>query len=375
MDAKLKKVLHVTESLGGGILTILSRISELQILTSLSVTILYTERIVTPNIETLKSEYFRGAQVESIRSTSGISKYLKMFIRIRKILSSNQFDAIHLHSSIAGFLGRMALYSVKTKTKVFYSPHGYSFLNLDQSTFKRRIYFALEQLASRADSATVATCNSEFNSAKRVNKNQRIALVQTGVPRNSITKTPRRLQDRKPKIAMIGRVCVQKNPREFDRVAQILMDECDFIWIGDFDPDHEFPNFRFSQNVKVTGWLNREELSLVLNSIDLLLFQSLWEGFALSIPLAQSRGIPVITNSSPGNIDAVVDGQNGAVSDSTLETVKAIREILKDQMIYQIFSKRSLSHCAEHLTDDHLGSSLSIIYFGESVENNIEPIG
>ena len=298
-----------------------------------------------------------------------------MFIRIRKILSSNQFDVIHLHSSIAGFLGRMALHSVKTKTKVFYSPHGYSFLNLEQSTFRRKIYFTLEQLASRTDAATVATCNSEFNLAKKVNKNQRIASVQTGIPRNSISKTPRRLQDRKPRIAMIGRVCVQKNPREFDRVAQILMNEFDFIWIGDFDPDHEYPNFRFSQNVKVTGWLNSVELSLVLDSIDLLLFQSLWEGFALSIPLAQGKGIPVITNSSPGNIDAVLDGENGAVSDSTLETVKAIREILRDQIIYQIYSKQTLSHCAEHLTDDDLGSSLSIIYFGESIENHIEPIG
>ena len=112
----------------------------------------------------------------------------------------------------------------------------------------------------------------------------------------------------------------------------------------------------------------------MLESIDLLLFQSLWEGFSLSIPLAQSRGIPVITNSSPGNIDAVLDGENGAVSDSTLETIQAIREILGDKEIYQNYSKKSLSYCAERLTDDHLGSSLSVIYFGKSIENNIEPI-
>lgn len=371
MDAKLKKVLHVTESLGGGILTILSRIVELQIPSSLSVAILYTDRIATPDIETLKSEYFHGAQVQCIESQSKISKYLKLFFQLREILSSNQFDVIHLHSSIAGFLGRMALYWVKTSTKVFYSPHGFSFLNLEQSTFRRKIYFTLEQIASRANATTVATCKSEFELANTVNNNKRIALVQTGIPRDSISKTPRQLQDRKPRIAMIGRVCVQKNPREFNKVAEILMEEFEFIWIGDFDPDHEYPDFSFSHNVKVTGWLSKVELSLVLESIDLLLFQSLWEGFALSIPLAQSRGIPVVTNSSPGNIDAVLDGKNGAICDSTLVTVEAIREILRERMIYQIYSEQTLVHCAKYSTDDHLGSSLSVIYLGESIENYI----
>lgn len=374
MDAKLKRVLHVTESLGGGILTILSRIVELQISSPLSVAVLYANRIITPDIETLKSDYFRGAQVESIVSSSAISKYIKLFFRIRKILSSNQIDVIHLHSSIAGFLGRVALISVKTRTKVFYSPHGFSFLNLEQSILRRKIYFILEQLASRTNSTTVATCHSEFQLAKLVNKKQRIASVQTGIPKSFICETARELQDRKPRIAMIGRVCVQKNPREFDRVAQILYGEFDFIWIGDFDPDHDYPNFGFSKGVTVTGWLKKQELSLILESIDLLLYQSLWEGFSLSIPLAQSKGIPVITNSSPGNIDAVIHGENGAVSNSTLDTIKAIQEILGDKEIYKNYSQKSLNYCADYFTDDDLGSSLSVIYFGKSIENNIKQI-
>src|SRR4051812_24941190 len=51
------------------------------------------------------------------------------------------FDVIHLHSSKAGFLGRLAARIAGVSAMVVYSPHGLSFLG-DQQPAQRRLYLA-----------------------------------------------------------------------------------------------------------------------------------------------------------------------------------------------------------------------------------------
>jgi len=358
----MDKILHVTESMAGGILSIISRICELQNDSKNQLKVIYIKRNGTPDEKTLKINFFKLIEIEKISESSKMSQLGELFVRLRSTMAANEYDVMHLHSSIAGFLGRAARMTVRTRTRIYYSPHGYAFLNTSLSPFKRKLYLKLEQFASLAPSTVIATCKSESHLAQKLNKHRRVELIQTGVPSSAIIKKHRSLGMGKPTVAMIGRVCPQKNPQSFNKVAQELMHEFNFVWIGDFDPDHLIPNFWFTPKIKITGWLTQKELLKTLSKVDLLLFQSLWEGFALSIPLAQSLGIPVITNDSPGNVDAIEDGRNGLVCNSHNKTLYGIRQILQSQRSYEKFSKESLKIANLRMIDDDLGSSLLKIY-------------
>ncbi|MFS8630836.1 MAG: glycosyltransferase, partial [Bacillales bacterium] len=75
-----------------------------------------------------------------VRELSPIQDF-RSSLQLKKLLKELNPDLIHLHSSKAGVLGRLAnslLFS--NKKQIFYTPHGYSFLRLDVSATKRKLY-------------------------------------------------------------------------------------------------------------------------------------------------------------------------------------------------------------------------------------------
>ncbi|MCB2295199.1 glycosyltransferase [Clostridium algoriphilum] len=84
-------------------------------------------------------------------------------VQLKKILKKENPDIIHLHSSIAGFLGRIAYYANKfNMEKVFYNPHGFSFLQQNESKLKRTMFYALEKFASRLGGYIIGCSKGEF---------------------------------------------------------------------------------------------------------------------------------------------------------------------------------------------------------------------
>jgi hypothetical protein len=64
------------------------------------------------------------------------------------IKNIDDIDEIHLHSSKAGFIGRIANFLLRKSNKTIYTPHAISFLRLDVSPRKRKIFIWMENFAS-----------------------------------------------------------------------------------------------------------------------------------------------------------------------------------------------------------------------------------
>mgnify|MGYP001485384163 CR=1 FL=1 len=73
-------------------------------------------------------------------------KDIKALWELYTILKNiEDIDIIHLHSSKAGFLGRIVSFLLDKSKKTIYTPHAISFLRLDVSLKKRKIFIAMEK--------------------------------------------------------------------------------------------------------------------------------------------------------------------------------------------------------------------------------------
>ncbi|MCM2304432.1 MAG: glycosyltransferase, partial [Elusimicrobia bacterium] len=73
------------------------------------------------------------------------------FRKLHALFSESRPDIVHAHSSKAGVLARAAAKAAGVKT-IFYTPHGYGFLQQDRSAASRLLYKTVEKAASRAGS-------------------------------------------------------------------------------------------------------------------------------------------------------------------------------------------------------------------------------
>src|SRR6478735_7556331 len=90
---------------------------------------------------------------------------LNYLIKILKSLKP--IDVIHLHSSKAGILGRIAARRIGHK-KVIYAPHGATFLRKDVSAFARAAFATIEKAVTIFPAKVVGVSKSEADAYKRL---------------------------------------------------------------------------------------------------------------------------------------------------------------------------------------------------------------
>ena len=140
MNIKNKKIIHVIESSATGTLEVVKLITNSLAKKGFDVSIIYSKRDDTPD------------DIESLFDNNIKLYYLNMsnifcVFKLRNLISSLHADIVHLHSSKAGFLGRVSLFLTKKTFKIFYSPHCISFLRKDISSLKWKLFIFLEWLA------------------------------------------------------------------------------------------------------------------------------------------------------------------------------------------------------------------------------------
>jgi len=211
------------------------------------------------------------------------------------------FHVVHLHSSIAGGLGRLMLPisgQQRRSLRVVYSPHGYSFLREDVSRFTATVFRLMETvLARRIDGVGV------------VGQDERARALSLGA--RNVTLIPHAARYRMAQIADnqiapprtarltvvgVGRLTPAKDPGQFAKIASALPD-VDFVWVGAGDETvaAELRN----AGVRVTGWLTPDLVKAELRQSSVLLVTSRWEGFPYSIVEALDERRPVVYRSIP----------------------------------------------------------------------------
>lgn len=328
-----KKVLHIVESFGSGVFSFLVDLVN-GTYKDFDITIAYGVREETlDNFREYFNENIKFIKVENFTRSINPKKDLKALKEIKDIIRNEKPDIVHLHSSKAGILGRLAVNG--NKIKMFYNPHGFSFLKKDDTKFKRMIYWLIEKITVIWNrKCTIVGCsNGEYLEAKKLNKNS--VCINNGIDINKLKEEtkgliPNKINYKNIKICTVGRIGYQKNPEMFNKIAEAFP-KIGFTWIGEGD----LRNKLTSKNINVTGWKERKEVLQILNNNDIFILTSLWEGLPISLLEAMYMKKICIVSNCIGNRDVIVNGNNGFVANEINDFIKYIQEILDKKIDVQ----------------------------------------
>lgn len=312
------KLLFVVEAMGGGVFTYIVDLAN-ELIKTYDVYIAYAVRPQTPmDYKSYFDMRIKLIQLENWERNIRFGNELKTFIELRKIAKQLKPDIIHLHSSKAGVLGRLA-FNGHTPL-LFYTPHGYSFLMENCSTIKRFIFYLIERLTAKRRCTTISCSQGEHKESLKITK--RAAYVNNGINYTKLDDLLSNVSVKKHSFTVftLGRLCHQKNPELFNKIA-LAMPDVRFVWIG----DGELRSQITAPNIEVTGWVDRSAaLQLSLNA-DAFILTSLWEGLPMSLLEAMYMKKPCIVSDVIGNHDVIQTGINGFVCQTINEFVNAIR--------------------------------------------------
>lgn len=326
---KKYKIVQFVEAFGGGVYTYVKDLSNF-LATNQEIFNCEIHLIYSPNRGELDKELFQKEihpdvflyELDMQRQIN-LKKDQSVIKETRKILKKIKPDIIHLHSSKASVIGRLASLGLVPKRNIYYSPHGFSFVQQNISKTKISLFKMIESIMPFLFGGTIiASGNTEYEIAKKIGKTK---LIRNGVDFElpdklySPTINPRFI------IGTVGRLTPQKNPKAFNEIASKLPN-VDFVWIG----NGELIDDITSENIEITGWVRtREELLQKINSLDLYMQVSLWEGLPIAILEAMAMRKPLLVSNVIGNKDTVDNGYNGFVYNTTDEAIEKIKLFLE----------------------------------------------
>lgn len=369
------RIVHITEALGGGVLYLLHQLIKAQVDAGHDVTLVHSTRqlVGTPETEILDQLFPSPISRVVIPMTTHISMKddFKSFQDIAELLRTLQPDVIHLHSSKAGVLGRIAARFVGFKKNLIYSPHGFAFLRQDVSQLKRLMFFAFEVMGGLLGGKIIASSASEGVLASKVVGHHRVSVVENCTDVQVFT-WPKSAPENGVKVMSAGRLCYQKAPWRFWELATALfLENAKFIWIGDGELRKQLEEDTTDAKVQVTGWIDRNGLWSEMCTSDVFVMTSLWEGMPLTLLDAQALGLPAIVSDVVGCRDVVMDGITGFICKNDSELIEKTKLLIRDAELRIQMGDTAKAMALERFSIRRMHREIMNAYGINSMTNNL----
>jgi glycosyltransferase involved in cell wall biosynthesis len=358
-------IIHITEALGAGVSHSVSQLAKAQVASGCDVVLIHSIRPDTPTQERLDILYpapIRRILVPMVTQVSPIHDLIALFA-LKSMIEKLQPAVVHLHSSKAGVLGRIATLITRTKARVFYSPRGFAFLREDVSHRKQSIFLLFEKIAARLPGTLVACSESEAKLARAQVKHPHVVLVENSAQISHIPDAPGGIMPRL-RIVTSGRLTYQKAPWRFrDLARKFSTHPVDFVWIGGGDTREDWSLTEGSAaTLSITGWLNREKVLAELSRADIFVMTSLWEGMPLSLIEAQAAGLPAVVPNVVGCRDVVIDGDTGYVCASDEELTKRLGELIANLELRKRMGQSARNMARSRFSVERMHQEMMTVY-------------
>ncbi|MDR3122888.1 MAG: glycosyltransferase [Treponema sp.] len=357
-------VVHVLEPFVSGVCAAVISITEQ--LPDVKHIVVHGSRALVDTVENVRARFPRQTEFVEWKSAGreiSLSRDLKALKELIAILQPYEdADAvIHLHSSKAGFLGRVAC-AMLGIPRVIYTPHCASFIRADIGFLKRHFFRLLERVGGAFGGKVVGCGKSEALLYSRLGRGA--SWVSNGVRISSASsKVPEaRL------VSFSGLISVQKDPALFNELALAFAGQ-PFCWIGDGPLQEKLS----AENITVTGWADVSTVNAWLDKTQIYLSASAWEGLPFGALEAMNRSCALLLRDVPGNRDLVVPGENGYVFGDKEEGIALLKAMLEDPEKTAAMGKKSREIVERDYSVGKMGEGYRSVYAAIREGKELEP--
>ena len=277
----------------------------------------------------------RLVSLRHVRRDLNPARDLLGLVELVALIRRERPDAVHLNSSKAGFLGRLAALAAGTRVRVF-TVHGWAFKAYQGRT--AALYRWADRLMSPLTTVTICVSQTERAAglAARTCRADRTVVIPNAI---DVDRAPRaRLDGDPPRIVTVGRLAGPKDPLTLIRALPALEPRpYSLAFIGDGPErgavERELSACAVGHRVALLG--DRRDVPELLAAADVFVLSSRSEGAPLSILEAMAAGLPVVASDVGGVGELVVDGETGLLvpPGDPARLAQALARVLDDRAL------------------------------------------
>jgi glycosyltransferase involved in cell wall biosynthesis len=245
--------------------------------------------------------------------------------RLYRFMRAGKYDVVHMHSSKAGIIGRVAARLAGVRA-VVHTAHGWPFTR-QQSGLGRQLDIALEKMCAPLCDTIVVVAEPDRVDGLRlgIGRPGQYRLIRSGIEIEgyrdvALTRAEARRRIGVPEDAFVfgtvGRLSPQKAPLDllagFERVAA-HRPETHLVFVGDGplrgDVEARAAAAGLTARVHLLGL--RRDVADLQRAFDVFALASRWEGLPRVFPQAMAAGLPIVATRVAGAPDAVVPDETG----------------------------------------------------------------
>ncbi|MBN1901055.1 glycosyltransferase family 4 protein [Candidatus Sumerlaeota bacterium] len=327
--------------------------------------------------------YFPSLQQKGLRLTPlSISrsrkawKHLHSTMSLYRYLRANHFDIVHVHTPIAGLIGRFAACCARVPIKI-YTAHGFYFHD-DMHPMKRFFHINLEKLGARCGDFIMTQSEEDRLSAirEKITSPDKIITIGNGVdidrfdpekisPEVKLSlRAEFHIPPQAPVVGMIGRLVKEKGYREFIGAAPLILSQfpqTHFLCIGDaLESDHDASKREFFYRIRDLNLTERihfpgmrADIPELLSILTVYTLPSYREGMPRSIIEAMAMGVPVVATNIRGCREEVLHGGTGYLVPSRDANALAasVIDLLANPGKAETFSRAAILRAREYFSE------------------------
>lgn len=331
------RILNIAETIQGGIASYLNDLSPALVKSYGPENLIYAVPVSQMPELTVHDDCTIEAMPPRQRSVKNL---ISFGLRTFRIIRKHKPEVIHVHSTVAGLLVRLAVPFARLslskdkrgiRPKVIYTPHGWSFV-MDIPAWKRRAYALMERALAHLTNSIVLVTESEKTAAADAGFGTaalaKCHVIETGIPDMAIppahpveTTEGQKWQTAGHRINLLfaGRLDKQKGFEVLlDAMEMLDRDDICLHVFGEavaeggetkvFEPQAE-PG---KPTILYYGWQQRDRLLSFLPDCDAVVMPSRWEGLPIMALEACRASVPLISSDIPVLQD-VVNHMDGGI--------------------------------------------------------------
>lgn len=244
-------------------------------------------------------------EISVVRDSLGLIELVRLFRRIRP-------DIVHLNSSKAGVLGRLAASYARVPVRVF-TAHGWAFKAT--TGVGARVYLWADQLVRPLTTMIVCVSNNERQAgiAAKTCTATRSRVIPNAVDVDSVLPhVPN--ESEQVRILSVGRLAEPKNfPTLIAAMGLVPRGRMKLRVLGD-GPQHELlqsmiAEQRLEDTVELVGEV--DDVRPYLAESDVFVLSTDSEGMPLAVLEAMAAGLPAVVSAVSGLHEVILDGETG----------------------------------------------------------------